>query len=151
MTTITHTLEPFLRSYTSPPSGLKVSAPSRHDVMRTYITRSVVNPSIDIATIERLYTFEYEAAVRGFLDAHEYLLPLIFEATGEIQKDFPDSLLFLDLDIDPDGTYDQLVISIETTLSAEQALARLNRIQQRWWLDALDHTKGHLGISLTYR
>ncbi len=106
---------------------------------------------IDVATLERLYTFEQETVVRGFLDAQEYLLPLLFEASGEIQKDFPDSALFLTVDIDPDGTYDQLVIYIETTLSAEQALARLSRIQQRWWLDALEAARGHLGISLTYR
>lgn len=151
MTTITHTLVPFLRSYTPPPSGMKIDAPSRNDIVRTYVTRSVVDPTIDTATIERFYTFEQPEVVRGFLDAHEYLLPLVFEAVGEIQQDFPESSLLLAVDMDPDGTYDQLVMYIETPLSAEQALDRLSRIQQRWWLDALDRAHGQLGLSLTYR
>ena len=67
--------------------------------------------------------------IREFLRNNILLGPIVAEAYGKLQKLFPYSTIIMEV------VQDELVISIETTLSPEEAIEQLDRFDDEWWLD----------------
>jgi hypothetical protein len=84
--------------------------------------------------------------VSDFLTARPYLISVLFEARERISRIFPvDTTVILDLARHPDpGSRPELVLRIVTPLPMSEGLARLDRLDEEWWLDALPHANGEL-------
>lgn len=108
----------------------------------------------DLAGIEevgRLYVLQDRAQVREFLGGHPFLVPILLAARSEIAIDFPATPVVLRVVADPDTTDDSyLVVAVTTTLSADEALDRLDRFGERWWLDTVGRTQGKVYVTLAF-
>ncbi len=87
----------------------------------------------DLKSLERLYTFRESTEVLEFLDKYPFLVPLLLEAHEHICRHFPNSPLFLQYVPDPEIDYPQLVVYIVTKLDLEEALDRLDLLDE-WWV-----------------
>ncbi len=112
----------------------------------------VLIEQIEVRALERLYIFKERLEVLDFVNLHPFLAPLLFEAVGRIDQFFPEPQLSLEVVSDfefPDSS--QLVLSIETILSPDEALKRLDRFDDDWWLDAAREAEGRLCIDVEFR
>lgn len=100
--------------------------------------------------LERWYIFRDERAeILHFLEKYPFLVSLLFEACGEIEKHFSYPLLYLAVTADPEElTTDQLVVSIATPLTPEEAVNALSQFDKTWWLKSLKRAQGKLCITL---
>jgi len=102
--------------------------------------------------LSSLLTFRNRAEIDSFLNINTFVVPLIFEAVGEIKKQFPDSQLLLEVLKDAEGIEpDTLYLYVSTDLSPAVARPKLNTLDNEWWLQALSRAQGKLCISLEYR
>lgn len=100
--------------------------------------------------VEQLYTFRRPEEVSWFLQAHPFLIPLLFEAYAQIANHFGSyPLVFLEVITDPEAIDDrQLAAFIRTDLDPTEALASLDRFDRSWWLEASHRSRGKLCIHL---
>ncbi|MBC7250165.1 MAG: hypothetical protein H5T62_07760 [Anaerolineae bacterium] len=102
--------------------------------------------------LERLYVFKERKEVTSFLEECPFLIPLLLEAHYEIEQHFSPSQVFLEVITDPEETNStQLLASIATGLDPDEALDRLERFDEEWWLDALAGARGKLCIDVEFR
>jgi hypothetical protein len=94
-----------------------------------------------MSILNNMYTLRRGGRVGEFLRDNTYLTPIISEAYPELQKHFPYSTFFMDVD---QGI---LVISVGTTLSPEEANENLNRFDEEWWLNVC--VKSHAKLCIT--
>ncbi len=87
-----------------------------------------------------------------FLDAHPFLVPLLMEAHGKIEKHFgPFPDVVLEVVTDPEAENDrELFALVQTDLSPDEALHRLDRLDQEWWLEASLQARCLLNIDVEY-
>ena len=89
--------------------------------------------------------------VESFLDQHPFLRPLVAEAHRHASRYFPDSEHRLRVTEDPEGMgATQLVLSIGTREDAATAMARLDRLDAEWWLDASLRAKGLFLVTVEF-
>ena len=104
--------------------------------------------------IEQHYTLIDRDGVLDFLGAHSYLMPMLVDAHERVTAEFPGSRLFLRVATDPDNmgpdNTDGLVASIATNLEPLEAIGRLDRIDDDWWLEAMPSTQGKLILDLEF-
>lgn len=105
-----------------------------------------------IQSLEQLYIFRRPEEVSEFLEAHPFLVPLLEEARGQIAQYFgPSSEVVLEVVTDPEAENDrELFALVQTTLSADEALPGLDRLDQEWWLDASDQAHCLLNIDVEF-
>ena len=101
------------------------------------------------SSIESLYSLKGKTAVTRILDEHSFLIPLLLEAHEKIYAYFPNPEVSLEVITDPEAEGDyQLLASVSTNLSAEDAYRRLKEFDRAWWLDELGRSQGLLCISV---
>ncbi len=102
--------------------------------------------------VEPLYDFRRPREVSTFLQAHPFLLPLLVEAHEKIAEYFePSTKPILEVITDPeseDGR--ELFVLVPTHDTPEEALSRLERLDQEWWLDVLPQALGKMTIDVEY-
>ena len=106
-----------------------------------------------IASLAALYRFDDPAAVTDFLSRHDFLVDLLIEAREHIGTHFgPDTPAALEVVYDPEDEHGEpeLFARIETTLSAEEALLHLDRLDEGWWLDAVQRGRFILQIDVWF-
>lgn len=87
-----------------------------------------------------------------FLTRNDFLVPLLIEANREIKKHFPESDLYLEVVNDPEAKDKrQLLLYISTKLAPREARPILKKLDNEWWLAALEKAQGKLCISLEYQ
>lgn len=131
--------EPTKKGYDCPDMGTMTVGLSRltHDV------------SVDF--LERTYVFRERDLVLPFLRQHFFLIPALLEAPAVVWRYFPFSPLVLEVVTDPEVPDDeQLMMYISTEVDAEEALSRLNQLDEDWWLDALEQVEGKMCIDLEF-
>jgi len=103
-------------------------------------------------SLEQLYTFRRPLEVSQFLDTHPFLVPLLVEAHGKIEQYFgPSPDVVLEVVTDPEAIDDrELFAFIRTSFLPDEALGRLDRFDDEWWLDAMDKTLGALCIDVEF-
>jgi len=75
--------------------------------------------------------------VLDFLKEHETLASFLIEdAYNKIREYFPTEELVLDILTDPETNEKILVVFIRTDLNPEQALSKLEKLDEDWWLSA---------------
>ena len=102
--------------------------------------------------IEEMYSLRNVAAVRGFLRAYPQLVEVLLEAHIYLQKYFgPDPQVTLAVVSDPEVEgMDELFAYILTPLPVDEALARLDRLDEEWFLDQLDRVGGQFNFNLEF-
>ena len=101
------------------------------------------------SSIESFYSLKSKTAVIQFIDEHSFLIPLLLEAREEIAAFFPKSDVSLEITTDPEAEGDyQLLASVSTSLTAEDAYRRLKEFDRAWWLDELGRSQSLLCISI---
>lgn len=88
--------------------------------------------------------------VQGFLTQHPHVKQLLHEAQEPLQRTFgKDVDVSVTVINDPDIAPGELLVSsIQTSLPATQALARLNTFDETWWLDNAPCANGQLVFKL---
>ena len=100
------------------------------------------------------YALRRPEEVTAFLRAYPHLVPLLIEAAEVVPRYFePDAPLVLEVVTDPeeDGLPPELFALVQTALDPDEALARIDRLDDDWWLDVSPDGPGTLVVSLEYR
>jgi hypothetical protein len=83
------------------------------------------------------YVLVGEEQVLDFLKAHQGLDRLLREAYEYIHVYFPDSENRLEVITDPELGYHQLLVTIVTPSTVDEAMNKLDSFRNYWWLDNL--------------
>jgi hypothetical protein len=115
-------------------------------------TSTVYIPRIEIRLLERLYIFREPKEVSRFLEDNPFLILLLLEAYGQIERYFgPYPQVFLEVVTDPEAPDDrELFALIYTGLTPDEALDGLDRFDRNWWLDASQTAQGKLCIDVEF-
>ena len=99
------------------------------------------------------YITQDPAQVQKFLTQHPAVEHLLRDATAPLQHTFgKDVTVSLTVINNPDiAPQELLVSSIQTTLSAKQAKARLDKFDETWWLDNAQRAAGQLIFTLAFQ
>lgn len=100
--------------------------------------------------LSRVYTIDDQAAVGSFLRAHPELMGVLAQAATHLRRLFgPEPQVALEVVVDPEAEQcAQLVAYVCTVLPVEEALARLRRLDEEWFLDQLDLVGGLFNFNL---
>jgi hypothetical protein len=106
----------------------------------------------DIDELHELYEFTDDVAVENFLWENSFLIDFLPLAATKVREYFgPDNPLALRIVKEPDARDGRrLFVLIHTALRPKEALARLDELDQDWWLDALPATRAKLTIDIYY-
>ncbi len=101
-----------------------------------------------------VYQCEDPQAVELFLRANPDLLPYVEQSEAQIAEHFPDVDLRLAVELDEgdEGAKpeEKLFILIEVTDATNDALGRLERLDEAWSVDVCEATNDRLVIDLKY-
>jgi hypothetical protein len=114
---------------------------------------SLVHASeLQFRLVEQLYILRRRAEVIGFIKAYPFLVPLLLEAYGKIAKYFgPSPNVVLEVVSDPEAAnHRELFILVRTSLTPSEALTRLERFDQEWWLNASEKARCMLNVDVEY-
>ncbi len=97
------------------------------------------------------FNFRDENQVIQFLRSHRHLNQILNDSVEIIQVYFPESKLSLRVIADPEEENSkQLVLYIGCNLEPEEALIQLDKLDEDWWLDALNGARNALCINLEW-
>jgi hypothetical protein len=102
--------------------------------------------------LEERYGFRVPGDVRRFLQTYPHLTGFLLEAFPYLEKHFGSSPhVELEVIRDPEiGRTGELIASILTPLSVDDAQARLDGLDDEWFLDELDRVDGLFNFSLEF-
>jgi hypothetical protein len=102
--------------------------------------------------LEGIHSFRNAAAVRRFLHVYPQLVEVLLEAHVYLQKYFgPEPQVTLEVVSDPEVEgVEELFAYILTSLPVDEALARLDRLDEEWFLDQLDRVDGRFNFNLEF-
>lgn len=100
--------------------------------------------------LRTLFDFRDTSAVSSFLRSNPFIESVLIDAYGSIAERFgSDPPLALEVFSDPDEPgADQLFLLIQTGLPVDDALQRLDRLYEGWWLDILPGMQHKMAIAL---
>jgi hypothetical protein len=92
-----------------------------------------------LSKLGRMYNLSNSSRLLHFFDENHNLIPVVIEAHEELRKRFPSEELSLEVVSDPetDGC-DELFAYILTSLPVEDALQKLNDLDEEWFLNQLE-------------
>ncbi|MGQ9626068.1 MAG: hypothetical protein ACUVV0_04080 [Anaerolineae bacterium] len=124
----------------------------RNYIMRYSALLDVSSFLDDMRQLEEIYSFRNDAAVQRFLYSYPQLAKVLLEAHVYLKKHFgPEPQVTLEVVSDPEVEgWDELFAYILTSLPVDEALARLNRLDEEWFLDQLDRVDGLLNFNLEF-
>ena len=111
-----------------------------------------ISESQRLHQLEEMYSLRNAAAVRRFLRAYPHLMQVLLEARVCLQKYFgPEPQVTLEVVSDPEVEgVEELFAYILTSLPVDEALARLDRLDEEWFLDQLDRVDGRFNFNLEF-
>jgi hypothetical protein len=142
-----------IRIEVGPPVVTELESLSLSLTMPKYVGASTVFAlEMALRQIESWYTVKEPRAVRKFIQKHPLLVDLLIEAYTPLTDFFgPDPQVSLSVVSDPEEAgLDELVGSIQTPLSPDEALERLDAFDEYWFLDQLNRTNGRLNFNLDF-
>jgi hypothetical protein len=98
------------------------------------------NNNLKIDSLEKLYKFRDREVVRSHLSSNKTLVSMISTIYTKIRKEFPSESIFLEVVSDlPHSTEKDIIISISTPLSVDEAIERLDKVESvRWSKESRD-------------
>jgi len=114
---------------------------------------STVSSEPQTRLISKLFDFARPQEVLRFLDEHTFLIPLLLEAYRKIAEVFgPASTVVLEVMTDPEAPdHRELFAFIRTSLPPDEALRKLDELDQGWWLNEADQARGKLCIHVEFQ
>lgn len=115
-------------------------------------TSTVRALNFEIRQLEMIYEFRNSLEIVDYLKTYPFLIELLVEAFPEIERFFgrnPRVVLKLVKDPDIEGE-EQLFAYIHTTLSAEEALNRMNRLDEEWFLTQIHRTEEKFNLNIEF-
>jgi hypothetical protein len=105
-----------------------------------------------IQSLFHIYQLRDDRSVNDFIRENPFLIELLFESNQKIKEHFgSDVQVILELLVDPEaGDYRELFALVLTELKPEEALERLEKLDNEWWLEASSLAKGLLNIDVEY-
>lgn len=101
--------------------------------------------------IAKLYSLSNYSKLFLIFDRNRHLIPIIFNAYEEIKKRFPSEKLILESVSDPEAENEEEVfVYILTSLPVGEAIARLNNLDEEWFLSELPRTKGLFNFNIRF-
>jgi len=102
--------------------------------------------------LDEIYSTRDARTVHGFLRTHLQLVDVLLEASPYLDKHFgPNPHVVLEVLSDPEVEgADELIARIFTSLPVEEAMARLDRLDEEWFLDQLDRVSGMFNLNLAF-
>jgi hypothetical protein len=100
--------------------------------------------------IQRLYTVTDSERVVAILRAQPLLVPLLLEASLQLQTYFPGARLSLQWLTDPEEPLDRLFVGVTPDLPVEQAIHQLRQFDRGWWLENGPRALGKVCIDLEF-
>jgi len=103
------------------------------------MTISTLNiPDNKVEQLREIYTFKDRepGEVLQFIEKYPFLMSLLLEAPDKVRVFFPDALLMLKVDIDPESCSEEsnkLVLLIKSDIDPEESLDRLEELDYAWW------------------
>ena len=112
----------------------------------------LIDQGAKLAQIRRMYGLRAEAEVVRFLRTHPALIDLLLEAPTHVERYFgPNPQLVLEVVTDPEvPDSEELFANICTPLPVEEALERLDQLDEGWFLDQLERTGGRFNFNLEF-
>lgn len=112
----------------------------------------LVQQSEKLAQIKGLYSLRDAAFVMGFLRIYPALIDLLLEAPTYLERTFgPNPQVVLEIVVDPESEdSEELFANIRTSLPVEEALERLNQLDDVWFLAQLGQTGGRFNFNLEF-
>ncbi len=110
-------------------------------------------PSAELDILLECYMLRGFVEVKVFLDANPFLIPILLQAHPVIRRCFSSTTqAVLEVVHDPEGgaANDELFVFIQTAEEAEEALAKLDRLDREWWIDASEQVQCRMTISVEY-
>jgi hypothetical protein len=105
----------------------------------------------EIEYLEKLYSLREKNEILEFLEAYQFLIPVLLEAPDKIRHYFPDAQLFLECVTDPEGIDDDLLeLAICINIEPDEAVDKLNKFQDDWWLNLSNKIRQPLYPILEY-
>jgi hypothetical protein len=117
----------------------------REEVLSTYYTFEFQS-----SYVESMYSLQETEKIQKFLEMNQFLVPLLYTAFFQIKKYFPDAVVLLNFDQEYEDDQ-QLMATIITNKSPDEAFQRLQQLDEQWWLEALDDAKMKLSINLEFK
>jgi len=97
------------------------------------------------------YKLSNPSKLLSFFEKNSYLIPVVIEAYEELKERFPSEKLVLEVVSDSeDDSCDELFAYINTSLPVEEALQKLDDLDEQWFLNKLDETKGLFNFNLKF-
>jgi hypothetical protein len=104
-----------------------------------------------LSRLGRIYNLSSSSKLLRFFDENRALIPVVIEAHEELKKRFPSEEFTLEVVSDPEADgCDELFAYILTSLPVEDALQRLNDLDEEWFLNQLDRTNGLFNFNLRF-
>lgn len=112
-------------------------------------------PSSTEDSIQKLggrYKLEDSAAVEAYLRSNDFLTCILSEAHEKITDLFgPGAQVSLKVVEEPEAKDSRrLFILIRPDMRPKEAIGRLDKLDENWWLDALPAARGKLSIDVEY-
>jgi len=106
----------------------------------------------ELDILEQLYSLRKRSEVMKYLANNFFLFPFLQDVYEQIRSYFGKSgQPILEVVTDPEAIEDQeLVIFIHTTLSADEAIERLEQFDEQWWLNAPVNIRKKLCIDVEF-
>lgn len=120
---------------------------AEYDALQQFIVESS-----RLRQLGEFYSFRDMLPVRRFLRARPQLIDVLLEAHTYLEKHFgPGPLVTLEVVSDPEATdWDQLFAYILTSLPVDEAQARLDRLDEEWFLGQLDRIGDLFNFNLEF-
>lgn len=90
---------------------------------------AINNQGTVVAMLRDYYNMGGEPDIRRCLEGNDNLVPLLYDIHKRMQKYFPNSPLSMRV------LQNDLIVSVGTTFNPEEAMDRLDRFDDDWWLD----------------
>lgn len=131
--------------------SLLESVPSNVGIrMKEHLVLLDILGSARLHVLEKMYSFRDAMAVQRFLQMHPHVVRVLLDAYPYLLKHFgPDPQVVLEVISDREAeSWDQLFAYVCTPLPVNEALARLDRLDQEWFLDQLDRVEDLFNFNL---
>src|SRR5688572_20346740 len=94
------------------------------------------HPQAVMSELKREFQVSDEDEILAFLERHPTVAPLLFDIRNNIRRFFGEDPVRLDMFHDPEWPQDDpdLVVNIQTRYASHQALDRIRRFDNEWWL-----------------
>lgn len=119
----------------------------------TAVTISFSNSSstFTLFKLSHLYVIENVNSIEKFLEHNPGVLSLLGQAVSKIRGLFETEVLSLRIDKDPDDAgLGRLYLSINTSRDFEEATAKLDELDEKWWLETQMKTEANVTITLGF-